>query len=97
MTESQRIDVKEAVRLAKEYVRDFFGSEGISNLGLEEIEYDDGHGQWLITVGFSRPWNSIKSATALISGEPQVKRAYRVVKLDGQGGMISVKRRIEDE
>ena len=51
------MDVKEAAKLAKDYVADLFAEEGIGNLGLEEIELvADGH-YWVVTVGFSRPWD----------------------------------------
>ena len=32
------MDVKEAAKLAKEYVADLFADEGIANVGLEEIQ-----------------------------------------------------------
>ena len=50
------MNVKEAAKLAKEYVADLFADEGIANVGLEEIQLgSDGH-FWKVTVGFSRPW-----------------------------------------
>ena len=39
------MDVKEAVTLAKNHITDLFAAEGIINLGLEEVEYDDAHEQ----------------------------------------------------
>jgi len=87
------MDVKEAVTAAKAYVRDLFSEEGIVNLGLEEVAFDDAAGVWDITVGFSRPWNSLKNALTTISGETSAKRVYRVVELrDGDGKVLSVKR-----
>ena len=50
------MDVKEAAKLAKDYVADLFKDERISNVGLEEIELRDGR-FWEVTVGFSRPWD----------------------------------------
>ena len=38
------MDVKEAAQVAKTYVRDLFMDEGISDVGLEEIECDGGFG-----------------------------------------------------
>ena len=58
------MDVKEAAKLAKDYVADLFRDEGISNVGLEEIEL---HGQtWEVTVGFSRPWDQGGLATVTL-------------------------------
>ncbi len=45
------------VTVAVNYVSELFEHEKISNLGLEEIEFDDRAGEWLVTVGFSRPWD----------------------------------------
>ena len=50
------MDVKEAVRAAKEYVVDLFDGEEIDYVGLEEVEFDHESDQWKITIGFSRPW-----------------------------------------
>jgi len=51
------MDVKEAIRLAKQYVTDLFIQEGIDQIGLEEVEFDDMNNTWLVTIGFSRPWD----------------------------------------
>ncbi|MBV8203134.1 MAG: hypothetical protein JOZ15_21170 [Acidobacteria bacterium] len=53
-----RIDVKEAVRAAKTFVADILASEKVTNIGLEEVKLDDA--QWLVTLGFSRPWDYLK-------------------------------------
>ena len=39
------MDVKEAVRTAKEYVGELFDGEEIDNVRLEEVEFDDESGQ----------------------------------------------------
>ena len=51
------MDVKEAAKLAKEYVADLFAEEEIGNVGLEEIELAADRRYWEVTVGFSRPWD----------------------------------------
>jgi len=83
------MDVKQAVELAKQHVSDLFSKEGLSNLGLEEVEYDDAHEQWRITVGFTRAWDQQGMATLI--GPP--KRTYKVVTIDQDGRAISVKNR----
>ncbi len=87
------IDVKSAVSRAKAFVQDLFAEEGLSNLGLEEIERDDPAGVWRVTVGFSRPWNTVKDALSALSGTAVQKRAYRVVLIKDSGEVVSVKRR----
>ena len=46
--------VKEAAKEAKAYVQDLFGDEIVSGVQLEEVEFDDIKGVWMITVGFWR-------------------------------------------
>jgi len=56
------MDVKEAVKRAKQYVAELYEEEGLVNLGLEEIEFDEKAGLWRVTLGFSRPWNTLRNA-----------------------------------
>lgn len=92
------MEVKEAVRVAKEYVNDIFSEETISDLGLEEVDFDDASHEWRITLGFSRPWSG-KSVQR--EGEfesmftPRLAgRAYKVVQIDDkQGRVVSLKNR----
>lgn len=92
------MDVKEAVSRAKSWVVDVLGPEGISNVGLEEVDFDEDTGEWEITIGFSRPWNTTKNAFTAISGEPAVRRAYRVITVAEPNGTVkSMKRKsLED-
>jgi len=55
------MEVKEVVKIAKAYVADVFSAENPSNIGLEEIVFDEMGKCWKITVGFSRPWDYQKS------------------------------------
>ena len=89
------MDMKEAVAKAKDYIRDMYIEEDISNIGLEEIEYDDGSGIWGITIGFSRPWNTPRPIPARswekIAGATTSarKRTYKIVKVDPLGRVLS--------
>jgi len=86
------MDVNEAVVRSKQYIQQIFGGEGISNIGLEEVEFDDARGTWLVTVGFSRPWDQPHSLTAIL-GE-QLRRSYKIVTIkDDNGDVLSVKNR----
>ena len=87
------VDVKEAAKLAKEYVADLFKDEGISNVGLEEIELRDGR-FWEVTVGFSRPWDQGGLATITL-GQKGLRRSFKVIRIDNQTRTVtSVKDRI---
>lgn len=87
------MDVKEAVSVAKKYVHDLFGEEKIANLGLEEVIFEEKSKSWLITVGFSRPWDAPNTYGGILpAGDP--KRSYKVVKIsDADQKVLSVKER----
>ena len=83
------MEVKEAVARAKRYVGDLFAEEQPSDLGLEEVEFDDASGEWRVTIGFARPWE--KDGRYLPDIFP-LRRAYKVVRIaDGTGVIKSVK------
>jgi hypothetical protein len=52
------MDVKEAIATAKNYLNEVYADEQVTNLGLEEVEHILAAGNWIITLGFSRPWNT---------------------------------------
>ncbi|HTM96525.1 MAG TPA: hypothetical protein VL100_12015, partial [Croceibacterium sp.] len=70
--------IKEAVSLAKSYVEDLFADEGIAEIGLEEVEFDDASRTWRVTVGFARP--SVPSRWTGGIMRP-LERSYKVVTL----------------
>ena len=87
------MDVKEAAKLAKDYVADLFADEGIGNVGLEEIELR-GDQYWDVTVGFSRPWDQ-GGLAAITLGQRSLRRSYKVLRIDNDTGNVeSVKDRI---
>lgn len=89
------LDVKEAVARAKQHIADIYADEQISNFGLEEVEFCDPDKTWSVTVGFSRPWDSVRnSVVTVISGDVTPRRSYKVVKVsDASGEVLSVKAR----
>lgn len=90
------MDVNEAVMHAKQHVLQLFATEGVENIGLEEVEFNDVNSTWSITIGFSRPWDQPQStAFAAISGRLLYpKRTYKVVRIsDADAKVISVKNR----
>jgi hypothetical protein len=89
------MDVKQAVAAAKNYVAELFAQEGISNLGLEEVEFDEQAGEWRVTIGFSRPWDTITGWAALgVQPQTNPRRSYKVVRVsDATGAAKSVRDR----
>jgi hypothetical protein len=82
------MDVQEAVSAAKQWTLKTFQDETISNLGLEEVQYDGTNDVWKITLGFSRPWNSVRNALTAIAGEPAPRRTYKVVSISNKDGKV---------
>ncbi len=74
------VDVKAAVAIAREYVHDLFNGEEITNVGLEEVEYDEVSRNWDITIGFSRPWDQ-KSTLSATFGQVTLGRSYKLIRV----------------
>jgi len=93
------MDVKEAVRKAKEYTKDLFAEEKAENIGLEEVEYDEVTANWIVTVGFSRPWDKPAGALGNLAQQLSIPtRSYKVVRIaDQTGDVLSVKNRERKE
>ena len=91
---------KEVIALAKSYVTDVYEGEAITNLGLEEIAFDDQSKLWNIRLAFSRPWNTPRTrAQELLESMGSIsalKRTSKVVTMTEEGRIISMKRP-EDE
>jgi hypothetical protein len=91
------MDAREAVAKAKEHVAALFSDERIQDLGLEEIEYDDTRKRWYITLGFTRPWDTVVARTmtalSLSSQAMRVPRTYKVVTIGDDGCPLSVRNR----
>lgn len=88
------MDVNEAVNLAKLRVAELFAVEGVSNIGLEEVEFDELNNTWSITIGFSRDWDRQPvSALNAISGlQQRPTRTYKDIRIsDLDGKVISIK------
>ena len=78
------MDVKEAVRIAKDYLVVVFDGENIMDVGLEEAVYDEDMDTWDITIGFSRPWDTRNSVVSAL----RLRRSYKVVSVDDVTGQI---------
>ena len=82
------MDVKEAVRRSREYVQALYDEEGIRDVGVEEIVFEDDC--WDVTIGFYRGWDTDRDP-ALARWK---RRAYKVVRIrDLTGSVVSIKHR----
>ena len=81
------MDVKEAVQVAKEYLTDLYEGEEITNVGLEEVVFEDRSNSWKITIGFSRPWDH-KNALVATLADARSLRSYKVLSIKDDSGKV---------
>ncbi|GGA40145.1 hypothetical protein [Sphingomonas psychrolutea] len=84
------MDVQAAVAKAKSYVTQIFGPEGATNIGLEEVRFDDEKSIWNVTIGFTRPWDNPSRSPLLPIAD---KRTYKAVEIDDGGNVLAVRNR----
>lgn len=88
------MDVKQAVGLAKQYLLELLADENLSNVGLEEVDFDDQTNEWFVTIGFSRPWDEPRNAFVALAQSSGPRRDYKVVRIsNGTEQVLSVKNR----
>lgn len=88
------MDVKAAVNIAKKHIQDLFAEEDLKYLGLEEVELQLPSNEWVITLGFSRPWDEPRNSFAMLAQTSVPHREYKVVRIsDGTNEVLSVKNR----
>ena len=86
------MEVKEAVKTAKQYIVDVFDGESIVDVALEEVIFDDVSDCWKITVGFSKHmsprFKPFRNPVLNVLDEPIYDRFYKVVRIDDKSGKI---------
>lgn len=83
------MEVKEAVAIAKDYLAELYSSEEITDIGLEEVDFDLETDHWNVTIGFARPWerNAIRALTRN-PRDPNEGRSYKVLHIDDATGRV---------
>jgi hypothetical protein len=80
------MDVKEAVAKAKTYLSEVFENESVAEVRLEEVQYDETEGAWLVTLGLMRPsYTRGQGAMAALMSPASFKRTYKVVRIPDGG------------
>ena len=82
------MDVKDAVRTAKDYLAELFVDEEVVNIGLEEVWYDYESDKWHVTIGFSRPWDRKHPFAGALSEAGRPDRSYKEICIDDDSGNI---------
>ncbi len=95
------MDMKEAIRKAKDYVKDVYAGEEVTNLGLEEVEHALVAGNWVVTLSFSRPWNTPRTRAQEVlenlGAVSALKRSFKVITIADDGTVLSMKNRAKAE
>ncbi len=81
------MDVKQAVQIAKQYVSELFEGEPLTNVGLEEVVFEDESNDWAITISFSRDWNRT-SPFFPSKDEASQQRYYKVISINDATGEV---------
>ncbi len=89
----QASKAKEAITAAKRHVAELFEGESITPPSLEEVEHDDVHGLWKITISYTR---SIMQKTISAAFHPSGSlRDYKIITLnDNDLQLVSMKNRV---
>lgn len=78
------MDVKEAVKVAREYAGQVFVGETIR---LEEVWFDDLSDEWCVTVGLPR--NEAGQSTGdILHGKRASRMHYKTVRIDDKTGSV---------
>lgn len=83
----ETIDVKQAVRLAEQYLAAFYEGKDFRNIRLEEVEWLEQENTWLITLGFDAP---VRDSLAAALG--QRRREFKVFEIDALSGQFRAMR-----
>ena len=89
------MEVKEAAQVAIATVASLFEDQEISNILLEEVDFEELPEIWSITVGFF-PQAEVDSQSITGSISPLIgrRRSFKVVRIrDSDGQVLSVKHR----
>ena len=81
------MDVRSAVQKARAYLEELFQGEEITDIGLEEVVFDEAADEWSVTIGFARPWDKEKGNFVLSEGPT---RSYKVIRIDDDGNIKSL-------
>jgi hypothetical protein len=89
---AERIDAKDAVRIAIDAMRELYPEEQIPGLALEEVEQAEDGATWNVTLGYSR--GEHRTAIEAMTGEAGA-RTYKVLRIDAATGTVrSMKNRV---
>ncbi len=84
--QSEMMGVKEAVRIAADYLASLYEGKDLRDVLLEEVRLSDDGQYWLVTMGFSR--KVLKSMFLEELGSEDFKREYKVFEVSAETGEV---------
>ena len=80
------MNAEQVVQKARDLVVTFFQDQGISRVGLEELDFNYNENQWTVTIGYEQNWNDASQF-----GEQN--RVYKELILDKDGQLVGIRNR----
>lgn len=78
------LEVKEAVKVATEYIQTLFAEKQIPELRLEEVELSQDGQFWEVTLSFV-----VREPTAYLSlGDAARSREYKIFRVNAENGQV---------
>ncbi|GIW34343.1 hypothetical protein [Meiothermus sp.] len=78
------LEVKEAVKIATEYIQTLFSERQIPELRLEEVELSSDNQFWEVTLSFV-----VREPTAYLSlGDAARTREYKIFRINAETGQV---------
>lgn len=82
-------EVRDAIRIAGQYMRDLYQGEELPHFRLEEVELSEDSSEWLVTFGFTASERDVEtnSFIAAIGGSTsRPRRDYKLIRVDARTG-----------
>lgn len=81
------IDVKQAVQLAANYVKEMYEPQQLEDIRLEETEKTDDGSYWFITMSFERSTKRRRGKLHEFANQPPI-RDYKILKINAESGEV---------
>ncbi len=91
------IDVKQAVKVAAEYLVDLYAPDAFSDVQLEEVELTEDENYWLITLSYKKPMTEVNllGPIGIMADLAKNEKGYKIFKIEADTGkVVSMKIRI---
>jgi hypothetical protein len=81
------IEVKDAVKIAQDYIRELYTQDEIRDLALEEVEISEDNKFWIVTIGFTKQMSQPLNPMEAMSG-PKFSRFQKELKIDAESSLV---------